>query len=90
MPDATPALMLLVDPNCAIEQTVALLFGRYAEQWVDARLDRSLAQQVTAKSMDRADPRHFEFFERVFEAMPCGTSRIFGNSSPFDLWIVNN
>ncbi len=49
----------------ALEQFAGHVVGRDLEHRIDARLDRTLAQQVGAKRMDRADARLLELGERA-------------------------
>ncbi len=48
--------------KCARIQPVGLHVGEHREQRIDARLDRPLAEEFGAKSVDRVDVRFFEMF----------------------------
>ncbi len=60
----------LFEPSieCGIEHLARNFFGRDFKPWIDLRLHRTLAQQVGAKRMDRADSRFFELPERLVQA----------------------
>ena len=46
--------------ECLVEQPLGLPLGQHAEQRIDARFDRPLAQQVGAEAVNRADVRFLE------------------------------
>ena len=53
-----------------LEQRVGLRLGQDHEERIDAGFDRTLAEQISAETVDRADVRFFEPLDRVGKIRP--------------------
>jgi hypothetical protein len=62
-------LVRLLQPRAegARVETIRLNVGEHGEQRIDARFDRTLAQQLGAEAVNRVHVRLFERFERLLE-----------------------
>src|SRR6266542_4236098 len=63
-------LRLQPSPKRLVEETFLLCFGQHREQRIDAGFHGTLAQQLGAEAVNRADVRFFELPERGIETFP--------------------
>ena len=71
--EARELIRTALDQTLVVEQPLGLALGEHAEDRIDARLDRPLAQQVGAEPVNRADMRLFEVAYRFAEVTRHGS-----------------